>query len=130
MDVLLARRAHHDVGEGEAGRQMEAERLALLHDIGGVRIDGKEVRELAAEQFARLALEVFGKLPRYIGQGPERIGFPEPAASAVFELVDEIERLLRLPFDGQPAPASRDRFAGVGHAVGHHHQRHGSSMQR
>ena len=78
---------------------MEAERLALLDHVRDVRIDGEEVGELAAQQFARLALKILGELPRDIGQGPERVGFPEPAASAVFELVDEIERLLRLPFD-------------------------------
>ena len=33
VNVLLARRADDHVGEGEAGRQMEAERLALLRSI-------------------------------------------------------------------------------------------------
>src|SRR5439155_22791762 len=94
MDVLLARRAHDHVREGEARRQMEAERLALFDGIGDVGIDRKEVGELSAEQLARVALEIFRKLPRDIGQSPERVGFPEPSAAAVLELVDEIERLL------------------------------------
>ena len=67
VNILFARRAHHHVGEGEARRQMEAESLALLDHIGGVSIDRKQIRELAAEQLAGLALEVFGKLPRHVG---------------------------------------------------------------
>src|SRR5207248_3206201 len=117
MDVLLARRAHDHVGEGEAGRQMEAERLALFDGIGDVGIDRKEVGELSAEQLARVALEIFRELPRDIGQSPERIGFPEPSAAAVPEFIDTMERLLRLPFDGQAPSSPGDRLARVRDAV-------------
>ena len=119
----LAGRAHDDVGEGEARRQVEAERLALLERVRRL-VDRQQVGELAAEQRLGLALEIVGELLRDVGQGAERVGFPEPAAAAVLELVDEVERLLRLPFDSQPAAARRQRFCGVRDAVGDHHQRH------
>ena len=72
-------------------------------------VDRQQVGELAAEQGLGLALEIVGELPRDIGQGAEGVGFPEPAAAAVLELVDEIQRLLRLPFDREArAPRGDD----------------------
>ena len=50
VNVLVARRANDDVGEGEAGREVEAQRLALLDDVAGAGVDRQQVGELAAEQ--------------------------------------------------------------------------------
>ena len=108
VDVLLARRADDHVGEGEARGQVEAERLALLERFRAV-VDRKQIGELAAEQRFGLALEIVGELPRHVGQGAERVGFPEPAAAAVLELVDEVERLLRLPFERRGASRPREQ---------------------
>ncbi len=80
----VARRADDHVGEREAGGQMEAERLALLRRRRRAGVDRQQVGELAAEQRLGLALEIVGELLRDIGQGAERVGFPEPAAARCF----------------------------------------------
>ena len=67
-------------------------------------VDRQQVGELAAEQLFGLALEIVGKLLRHIGQGAEVVGFPEPAAPAVLELVDEVQRLARLGFEAAAWP--------------------------
>ena len=85
-----------DVGEGKARREMEAERLAFLGRVRDVAVDRKQVGELPSEQRLRLAVEIVGQLLRDIGQSALGIGFPEPAAAAVFELVDEVQRFARL----------------------------------
>ena len=48
---------------------------------------------MPAEQVDRLALKIVSQLPRDIGERALRVGFPEPAAAAVLELVDEAECL-------------------------------------
>ena len=108
VDVLLARRPDDDVGEGEAGGQVEAERLALLDDSASIGVDRQQIGELAAEQLLGLALEVVGELLRNVGQSAERIGFPEPAAAAVLELVDEMLRLARLRLELEALAPGRD----------------------
>ena len=109
---------------------MEAERLAFLDHIGSVGIDRKKIRELAAEQLAGLALEVFGKLPRHVGQGSERIGLPEPAAPAVFELVDEPKRLASGGVEPEARPARDEYLLRPGDAVGDQHDAHDLDADR
>ena len=96
-DFLVAGGADDHVGKGEARRQVETERLALLMDRSdGTAIDRQQVRELAAEKLLRLALEIVGELLRNVGQGAFRVSLPEPAAAGIFKLVDKVERLARL----------------------------------
>src|SRR3954449_13120997 len=101
---------------------MEAERLALLHRLR-IMIDREKVGELPAQQFFRLALEIVGKLARYVGEGAERIGFPEPAAAAVFELVDEMLRFARVGLEPEPFSARLDEAARAGRTVSEQHRR-------
>ena len=122
MHVLVACRADDHVGEREARRQVEAEGLALLDGIQALGVDRQQIGELASEQFFGLALEILGQLARDVGQCAERIGLPEPAAAGILELVDEIERLLGLPFKGKPAAPAGDRPARHRNAVDDHGQ--------
>ena len=96
MDILIAGGADDHVTEREARGQMEAERALLAQAVGRAGSTDKQVGELAAEQILGVAFEIVGKLLRDIGQGAEIVGFPEPAAAAVLELVDELQRLARL----------------------------------
>src|SRR5437868_12190822 len=123
MDVLLACRAHDHVREREPGGKVETERLSFFDALGAV-VDGDEVGELAPQQGLRLAVEVFGKLARDIGQGSKSVRLPEPAAAGVFEFVDKIERLLRLPFYGEAASTGEERLLRDQNAISDHQQRH------
>jgi hypothetical protein len=49
--------------------------------------------------------EVVGKLLRHVRELYRAIGFPEPPAPAVFELVDELQGLARLTLQPQAAAA-------------------------
>ena len=101
---------------------MEAERLALLHRIRAL-VDRQEISELAAQQRLGLRLEILGELARNVGQCAERIGLPEPAAAAVFELIDEVEGLLGLPLQRQSRTAGKQRLLGDEDAVDDHEHR-------
>ena len=110
----------------EKGKRADRWKPSVLRssiDVRGVGVDRQQVGELAAEQLFRLALEIVGELLRDVGQGAERIGFPEPAAAAVFELVDEMQRLARLRFELEPLAPGGDDAARSGDAVGDQHQR-------
>ena len=88
-------------------------------------IDRQKVGELPAEQGSRLAMEIVGELARHVGQGAERVGLPEPPATAVLEFVDEVQRLLCLPFDGEPGSPGKERVLGDEDAVDdHQHRQH------
>ena len=89
VNVLLARRPNDDIGERETRRQMEAERLAFLYRILGFGFHRQEIGELPPEKRSRDPLEIVGELLGDVRQGSHRIGFPEPAAAAGFEFVDE-----------------------------------------
>ena len=93
VDVLVGGGPDDDVGEGEAGRQVEAQRLVLFAAIALAGVDGEQIGELAAEQFLAAAIEIVGQLVRHVGQGAEVVGFPEPAAAGSFEFIDEVKRL-------------------------------------
>ena len=99
MHVLVACRTDDHVGEREARRQVKTEGLALLDRIQALGVDRQQIGELASEQLFGLTLEILGELARDVGQCAERIRLPEPAAAGILELVDEIERLLGLPFE-------------------------------
>ena len=73
VHVLLAGRANDHVGEGEARRQVEAQRLALFHRVRDVVVDRQQIGELAAEQLLGLALEILGELLRNVGQVPSEL---------------------------------------------------------
>src|SRR5690348_8491082 len=96
---------------------METERLALFKRVRFL-VDRKEIGELAAEQLLRFRLKVVGELVRDVGKGADRIGLPEPPATAGFELVDEMLGLPRLCLEAQPLAAGRDEVAGADNAVG------------
>ncbi len=81
-------------------------------------IDRQQVGELAAEQFLGIAFEIVGKLLRDVGERAEVVGFPEPAAAAVFELVDELERLARLRLEPQAGAGIGEDGPRAGDAVG------------
>ena len=101
MSSSLAGADDH-VAEREARRQVEAERAFLAKAVGEPDVDRQQVGELAAEKLLGLAVEVVGELLRNVGQGAEVVGFPEPAAAAVLELVDEVKRLARLCLEAKP----------------------------
>ena len=124
VDVLLACRADDDVGEGEARRKMEAERLALLERSRTCRVDRQQIGELAAEQLFGLALEIVGELPRDVGQGARANRFPRTSRGRCFRTRRRnAERLARLRFEAQPLAPGGDEAAGAGDAVGEQHQR-------
>ena len=124
MDVLIGSGANDHVGEGETGRQVEAQGLMILAALTMAGVDRQEVGELPAEQFLARAMEVVGELLRDVGEGAEMIGFPEPAAARAFEFVNEMKRLARLLVQ-HAAPAGRsDHAARVGKAIGDQRQRH------
>ena len=118
MDVLVAGGAHDDVAEREAGGQMEPEGALLAQAIGRAAVDRQKIGELAAQQFFRLAFEVVRELLGDIGQSAEVVGFPEPAAAAVLELVDELQRLARLGLEVEARAGVGQHGAGAGNAVG------------
>src|SRR5258706_13062348 len=96
---------------------MEAERPALLQRFGSADIDRQEVGERAAEEGFRLALEGVGELLRNIGEGSERIRFPEPASAAALELADEMLGLARMGLELETLAAGGDEAACGRHAV-------------
>ncbi len=97
VNVLVAGRRHDDVGEREARGEVETERLAVAG------LGRQQVGKLPAQELRRFAAEVVGKLLRDVGERAFGVGFPEPAAAAVFELLDEVERLARLGIEVEPA---------------------------
>src|SRR4051812_10448884 len=101
---------------------MEAERLAFLEYIRNMGVDRKQVGELASEQRFGIALEILGQLTRNVGQGAKGIGFPEPAAAGVLELIDKMEGLARLRFELEPNAARRNNLARSSDAVSDQHQ--------
>src|SRR3954452_8673951 len=123
MHVLLARRAHHDVGEGKASGKMETKRLAFLDGVGGFRLDRKKVGELTAEEVRGLAFKIVGELARDVGQVPLAIRFPEPAASTVLEFVDEAKSLSRHRIELQALATGRDDGSRSGNAIADQDQR-------
>ncbi len=62
MDVLLARWPDDHIREGEASRQVEAERLALFYGVRRFGLDRQQIGELAPKQLFRLAVEILGEL--------------------------------------------------------------------
>ena len=102
VDVVIGRGADDHVGEGEARRQVEAQRAFLADRAVGAGVDRQQGGELAAEQGFRIGLEIVGQLLRDVGQGAQAVGFPEPAAAAIFELVDEMQRLVRFIVELEP----------------------------
>ena len=124
VNILVACRADHHVGEREARRQMEAKRPLLAHrPLAGADPDRQQVGELAPEHPRGRAFEIVGQLLRDIGQRPLRIGLPEPAAPAILELGDEAKRLLRVGVELQPAPCPGDHRPRARHRISDDHQR-------
>ena len=116
VNVLVARGADDHVAEREAGGKMEAEGALLAQAVGRAAVDRQQVGELAAEKLFGLALEVIGQLLRHIGQRAQIVGFPEPAAAAVFEFVDKLERLASLGLEMEPDAGVGQHGPGAGDA--------------
>src|SRR5205085_4090897 len=100
-DVVLPAGADGDVGEGEAGGEVEAE---VAGPIVLLRLE--EVGERGAGKRCRGRSEMAGERVRDIGQVAIGIGLPEPAAAALLELGDEAAGLVRPPFRPEPAVAT------------------------
>jgi hypothetical protein len=128
VNILLARRANHHVRERKARGQVEAERLALLVGFPRVGVDRQQIGKRATKQGFGRALEIVGELAGHIGQSAKRIGFPEPAAAAVFEFRDEIEGFARLPLDSEPTATVRQSLARHRNAVGDDDQRQSANV--
>ena len=72
---------------------------------------------MPAEKRLGLDLKVLSELLRDVGQRAELIRFPEPAAAAVLELIDEVLRLVRLRFNREPLATGRMKLLGARDAV-------------
>ena len=123
MDVLGAGGADDDVAERKACRQVKTEGALFAHDIADIAVDRQQVGELAPEQRFGIGVEVVGELLRDVGQGALVIGFPEPAATAVFELVDEMQGFARFLVEAEAGAGGRDHGPRGQRAEPDQHQR-------
>ena len=88
----------------EKGKRAERWKPSVLRSSRSARgrVDRKKVGELAAEQLMGFAAEIVRELLRDVGKRRLGIGLPEPAAAAVFELLDEVERFARFGVEIEP----------------------------